>query len=82
MSLLDRLIKLCEQQKHDPRLMPVLCWWLTIFFGIDAYHHLRDTSWEFWKPVGWFVMAFMLAIKTTLDELRWVKKQKTELLQG
>ena len=70
------LIKLCEEQKHDPRLMPIVCWWLVIRSGVSAYPHLRDTSWSFWKPTGWFLYVLALAIEVTIRERRLVNKQR------
>jgi hypothetical protein len=73
---LDGLSTPGEEQKHDPRLMPLLWCALTFFFGLALSHHLRDTSWAFWQPMVLFLMAVIAAIQSTWSELKYVRERK------
>jgi hypothetical protein len=60
--------------------MPVVTSLLALLFGIDLSHHLRDTSWAFWEPMGFFVMTLLLAIRTVRSELQYVREQKNTVI--
>ncbi|MFC6644251.1 hypothetical protein ACFQBQ_01315 [Granulicella cerasi] len=74
-SLLDRLIKLCDEQKHDPKLTIIIFSFLPLSFVIDLAHHWRSIGWEFWKPA--LLLAFILfaSLSAVWREMRWMKAQ-------
>ena len=80
MRLLEKLIKLCDEQKHDPRLMPLVTCLLALMFAIRFGHHLQDTAWAFWEPLAFFLMMLLLAIGTVRSEMQYVRGQKNTVV--